>query len=231
VLREAAQTETGLVDLLGDTRARIVEELRVDAHSVAHLATALGLSEVAVRRHLGVLERDGLVTAHTVRDGGPGRPGARYELTDKARRLFPDQSAQFANELLDYLEAEHGRQALLGFLRWRQSQQGTRYAAALAGTDPDDVPERAEQLAALLEQDGFMPEIDQVATPGGATVLKLKQGHCAIQDVAEAHPEVCAYEAALFRDLLGAKVSRRQTIATGADACVCHITVNDKTSR
>jgi predicted ArsR family transcriptional regulator len=221
----------GLVDLLGDTRARIVERLREGDQPVADLAEALGLSEVAVRRHLGVLERDGLLTARTVRNGGPGRPGARYTLTGKARRLFPDQSAEFANEVLDYLEAEHGREGLRGFLRWRQARQGDRYAAVLAGTDPDDVAGRAEQLTALLEHDGFMPELEQVAAPDGATVLELKQGHCAIQEVAQAHPEVCAYEAALFRDVLGAKVSRRQTIAGGADACVCTITVDDKTSR
>jgi predicted ArsR family transcriptional regulator len=55
-------------------------------------------------------------------------------------------------------------------------------------------------------------------------VLQLRQDHCAIKAVAEEHPELCAYEASTFRKLLGAKLSRRQTIAGGADACICHIT-------
>ncbi len=63
-----------------------------------------------------------------------------------------------------------------------------------------------------------------VDLPDGATVLQLTQGHCAVREVAREHPEICAYEAALFRRLLGTKVSRRQTIAAGAGECICYIT-------
>ncbi|HUH06261.1 MAG TPA: ArsR family transcriptional regulator, partial [Egibacteraceae bacterium] len=89
-----------LIDLLGGTRADIADLLRSSPRSVAELAVALELSEAAIRRHLQVLERNGLVTAQTVRRDGPGRPSAYYALTDKAMRLFPDRSAEIANELL-----------------------------------------------------------------------------------------------------------------------------------
>jgi predicted ArsR family transcriptional regulator len=217
------EATAALVDLLGDTRAQVVELVRREARSVADLATELGVSEVAVRRHLHVLERDGLVTAETVRSGGPGRPSARYGLTDKALRLFPDRSAEVVNELLDYLEETSGRQALLGFLRWRQARHGERYSAELARLEPEDVPGRAEQLAALLDRDGFMSSVSEQVLPDGARMLQLTQAHCAVKEIAEAHPELCAYEAALFRQLLGTRVSRRQTIAAGAGECVCYI--------
>lgn len=213
-----------LVDLLGETRARIVDRLRRGARSVPELAAELGLTEVAVRRHVVVLDRDGLLSAETVRKPGRGRPVACYALTDKARRLYPDGSAAFANELLTFLEEEHGRPALLGFLRWRQERQGARYAAALAQAHPADHEEAATALAGLLSDDGFLSEVATVTDGEGRTHLELRQGHCAIKDVAEEHPEVCAYEAALFQKLLGGKLSRRQTIAGGADACVCHLT-------
>lgn len=213
---------TTLVGLLGDTRAQVVEALRGTALTVAELARDLGLSEVAVRRHLGLLERDGLVQAVTVRRDGPGRPSAQYSLTERARRLYPDGNADLANELLDYLEDSYGRKALLGFLRWRQARQGERYTAALDG-DAGGLAERTEQLAELLTADGFPSEVNEVAAAEGRTVLELRQHHCAIADVAEEHPELCAYEAALFQRLLGVQVSRRQTIAGGAPACVCSI--------
>lgn len=217
-----------LVDLLGETRAQVVGALRGRRMTVAVLARELELSEVAVRRHLVVLERDGLVETETVRRDRPGRPSTAYSLTERARRLFPDRNAEFANELLDYLEEEYGRRALLGFLRWRQSRQGERYAAALSRPDGSetaatDVAGRAEHLAALLTEDGFPSDIAEVAAGEGKTVLELRQNACAIADVAEAHPEVCAYEAALFQRLLGVNLSRRQTIAAGASACVCSI--------
>ena len=216
-----------LVDLLGETRARVVEVLRGTTRTVAQLAGALGVSEVAVRRHLQVLERDGLVRAETVRRDGPGRPCQSYALTDRARRLFPDRNAELASELLDYLEEHHGRQALLGFLRWRQARQGERYASEVPTTD--DLSGRVERLAGLLSEDGFPSRTHEVAAPEGATTLELRQEHCAIGDVARDHPELCAYEAAMFQRLLGAQVSRRETIAGGANACVCTIRTNSTT--
>jgi predicted ArsR family transcriptional regulator len=217
-----AELSTTLLDLLGDTRAQVVELLRGQPATAAELAEQLGISAVAVRRHLQVLERDGLVDAETVRRDGPGRPSARYALTARARQLFPDRSAELANELLDFLEDEHGRAGLSAFLRWRQARHGERYAAHLAGAD--DAASRAELLAGLLSADGFAAQVNAVEAPDGATVLELRQTHCAIADVAEEHPEVCAYEAALFKQVLGASVSRKSTIAGGSSACVCHIT-------
>jgi predicted ArsR family transcriptional regulator len=219
-----ADPRTPLVDLLGQTRGRLVGLLSRGPRSVAAIAVDLGVSEVAVRRHLQLLERDGLVAAETVRRPGPGRPGAQYRLTAKARRLFPDGSAELANELLDYVQAEHGRTDLLRFLRWRQERHGIRYATALAGLAESDTGGRADRLAELLSDDGFQSEVAETPGPDGRVTLTLTQGHCAIKDVAQRHPEICAFEAALFQRLLGAKLSRRQTIAGGASECVCHIT-------
>lgn len=217
-----------LVDLLGQTRAGIVGVLRRGGRCVAELATEIGISEVAVRRHLQVLEREGIVASRTVRREGPGRPSAEYALTRKARRLFPDRSAELAHELLTFLEDEHGRAGVLAFFRWRTQRHGERYALATAGADGP--AERAERLASALSDDGFLAEVVEVAGDDEHRVLELRQGHCAVRDVAEEHPELCAYEAALFRDVLGAKVSRRQTIAGGASACVCHIEIDREPS-
>lgn len=227
-----AHTDTTLIDLLGETRALLVESLRGTTQTVAQLAEAVGVSEVAVRRHLQVLERDGFVRGETetVRREGPGRPSQRYALTDRAQRLFPDRTAELASELLDYLEEAYGRSALLGFLRWRQARQGERYEREL----PEDgaLADRVAQLAEALTEDGFPSCVGEVTVPEGATTLELRQEHCAIADVARDHPELCAYEAAMFQRLLGANVSRRETIAGGAPACVCTISTKpDQSTR
>jgi predicted ArsR family transcriptional regulator len=214
-------SDATLLDLLGDTRGQVVELLRSSPLTVADIAGSLGISEVAVRRHLQVLERDGLVTAETVRREGPGRPSSQYTLTDRARRLFPDRSAELANELLDYLEEEYGRGALMAFLRWRTKRHGDRYAAEMDESAASG--DRAAVLARLLSDEGFAAKVSEVTTPEGATVLELRQDHCAIKDVAEEHPELCSFEAAAFRKVLGTQVSRKSTIAGGAGACVCHI--------
>ncbi|MFP4312497.1 MAG: helix-turn-helix transcriptional regulator, partial [Nitriliruptoraceae bacterium] len=119
----AAPAERSLVPLLGEQRASIVEHLRRTGDaSVAELAARLEISQVAVRRHLGVLDEEGLVTSETVA-GSRGRPAARYRLTPAAGRLFPHRYDRFATELLDFLDVHHGRDGLHAFLRWRVERE------------------------------------------------------------------------------------------------------------
>lgn len=207
--------------LLGETRADVLAGLRAGPRTIAEIAADLELSEEAVRRHLRGLEADGLVDATLVHDGNRGRPSARYRMTDRAHKLFPDRSADLANELWGFLADEHGRRSVLAFLRWRQQRQAQRYADRLTGTDT--VPARAAQLAEVLSEEGFAAESRVVADTDGRTRIELTQSHCAVKEVAAAHPEVCAFEAALFRDLIGADLTRRKTIAGGAQECVCTI--------
>jgi predicted ArsR family transcriptional regulator len=204
-----------LVSLLGEMRATIVEDLRREYdRSVAELAELLGISEVATRRHLTVLEDEGLVAAHTVNQGR-GRPAARYHLTEDARRLFPQGHDQLAAEVLDFLADEHGRDGLQSFLRWRMQRQIEGLRGAVTA---EDLHGRLEQLAGALSDAGYEASV----RPDGEG-FTLQQHHCAIEDVAREHPELCAYEAASFSKVLGrdVTVSRRETLASGSRACVC----------
>ena len=206
-----------LVSLLGEQRAAIVERLRrVGDASVAELAAHLDISEVAVRRHLAVLGDEDLVTAETV-GGARGRPASRYRLTPAAARLFPHRYDRFANEVLDFLDAQHGRDGLLAFLRWRVEREAEGLQDAVTA---EDLHTRLEQLAAALSAAGFEASVDE-----DGERFTLVQDHCAIYDVAKDHPEVCAYEAATFAKVLGGDVqlSRRQTLAGGSSACVCSV--------
>jgi len=215
-------TAASLVGLLGETRAALVEHLhRMGAQPVAAIAGHLGISEVATRRHLGVLLEEGLVEEREARASG-GRPAACFALTSRADRLFPQSYDRFANELLDFLTAEHGRDGLVAFLRWRVDRE----VDALAGAIEDGPLERrVAQLAQALSEAGFLADVVEDASPSGLPTLRLVQHHCVIQGVAREHPEVCAYEAAAFSRALGTDVtvSREETIAAGAPACVCTV--------
>src|SRR5437660_488611 len=74
--------------LLASTRGRILALLRSENHTVNELATALDLTDNAVRAHLLSLERDGLVQKRGTR---PGRrkPHAAYWLSTEAEHVFP----------------------------------------------------------------------------------------------------------------------------------------------
>jgi len=219
-----------LVGLLGETRSTIVDLLhRTGAQPVATIAAHLGISEVATRRHLVQLLEEGLIEEREQRASG-GRPAACYDLTERAGRLFPQSYDRFANEVLDFLTAQHGRDGLLAFLRWRVDRE----VGALTDVIADGaLQDRVVRQAAALTSAGFLADVvdapvaDGVGTStAGLPTIQLVQRHCAIEEVAREHPEVCAYEAAAFSRALGADVqlSRRSTIAAGDDACVCTVT-------
>lgn len=206
-----------LVRLLGGARAAIITDLREHGErSVTQLAELLGISDVATRRHLSVLQDEGFVAVRTVKQAR-GRPAARYELTDEAQRLFPHRYDQLAAEMMDFLAEQHGRDGLRTFLKWRLERETADLRHAVTA---EDLHERLQQLASTLSDAGFAASIEP--TDDG---FKLVQNHCAIADVAKEHPELCAYEAAAFSKVLGRDVSlsRRETLATGAAACVCTV--------
>jgi predicted ArsR family transcriptional regulator len=212
-----AAAARSLVALLGDARARIVELLRRQGPaSVAELAEALAISEVAIRRHLGILVDDGFVAARTVATER-GRPPAHYALTDAADQLFPQRYDQLATQMFAFLQQEHGREGVRSFLRWKLDQEVDGLQEAVTA---EQLHERLEQLAAVLSEAGFDASIDH-----DGSSFTLTQDHCTIAEVARDHPEVCAYEAATFSKVLGHDVTltRRETLAGGAPACVCHI--------
>ena len=220
-----ATASASLVGLLGVTRAALVDHLhRNGSQPVAALAAHLGISEVATRRHLGVLIEDGLVEEREARASG-GRPAACFALTERAVRLFPQSYDRFANELLDFLTAEHGRDGLLAFLRWRVDREVDALADAVQDGPLED---RVARLAEALTNAGFAADVVRDDTNHALPTLQLIQHHCVIEGVAREHPEICNYEAAAFSRALGTDVqlSRRTTIADGSPACVCTVTAS-----
>jgi predicted ArsR family transcriptional regulator len=206
-----------LVGLLGESRATIVDLLHAEgSQPVARIAAHLGISEVATRRHLGVLVGDGFVEERDQRSSG-GRPAACFGLTERAMRLYPQTYDRFAADAMEFLADTYGREGLLSFLRWRVDREADSLADAVAD---GPLTNRLERLAAALSEAGFASDVE-----GQAGGFRLVQRHCTIEDVARDHPEICAYEAAAFARVLGpdTQLSRRETIASGASSCVCHV--------
>lgn len=208
-----------LESLLGASRAAIVVHLHRHSHARTNeLAELLGVSETATRRHLANLEEDGFVAGETRADG-PGRPAWHYRLTPRGRDLFPQRYAAVADELIEFVQTHYGDDGLDAYLAWRRERQTELLGGALTG---DDTSQRLDELAAALSDAGYAAEVSTTEDGEG---FELKQQHCAIAHLAEAHPELCSSETEAFAALLGREVSvtRTLTIANGDDACVCHV--------
>src|SRR6266536_3377791 len=156
----------------GGTRERILVLLRRHGRlSAPQLADLLELTPVGVRRHLTLLERDGLVTAR-VEKPKRGRPAAVYRLTDAGLETFPRHYDEVASEALAFLKRQDAS-VLSQFLAWRNERLAASYAKRVDGAT---LAERARALADVLSEQGYMAEVE--STPGG---LRLCQHNCTVE--------------------------------------------------
>ena len=90
-------------------RQRVLEILKLEEPATAGgLAAELGLTEAAVRQHLGALEAVGMVSPAVTTARRPGRPATTWSLTDAGRRRFPDRHGELTVQLLDAIRDELG---------------------------------------------------------------------------------------------------------------------------
>ena len=194
------------------TRRRILIAIKERGGMTAdELAENLGISSVAVRRHLTNLERDRLVDHEQVQRG-MGRPSFVYRLTEAAHQIFPNHYDQIASYFLEAIQELFGQDAVERIFEHRTQELAESYRSEMNGRD---LPDRLDQLARLREADGYMPVWEE--QEDGTFVLH--QHHCPILHVAEGCDEACAHELALFVDLLEAEVTRQNHQVTGDTEC------------
>ena len=196
------------------TRRAVLELLkRYGQQTVAQLHEVIGVSCVAVRRHLEALESEGLVR-QTTRSLGRGRPAHLYALTRAGHELFPRNYRQLASQLLEAVRAELGAAAIERLFVHRRRALAQQYAERTSGRD---LPELASALAAIQDENGYMAEWEQA----GHDRWLVREHNCAISGVAEVHPSACNHELALFRQLAGSgvDVDRISHIQSGDREC------------
>jgi predicted ArsR family transcriptional regulator len=206
----------------GGTRERILVLLRRHGRlSAPRLAELLQLTSVGVRRHLALLERDGLVVSATEKPRR-GRPTAVYRLTDAGLETFPRHYDEVAREALAFLK-DRDAVTLAQFLAWRNERLAASYAGRVDGAT---LAERTDALAEVLNEQGFMAEVEPA--DGG---LRLCQHNCTVEHLAAELPDLCTSEAELFERLLGTRVERETTIVDGAVRCVTRIDLGTRGKR
>ncbi len=186
--------------------------------TAATLAENLSLTPAAVRRHLTALHEDGLIEDRDVPgpvDRGRGRPAKAFVATSEGQRALQDAYSDVAQEALAFLRSR-------GELNEFVSAHGERVETALReAVDPDaPLAERVSALSDALADLGYATSVRP--GPGGYT-LQLCQGHCPVQEIAQAAPEWCDAEARAFSRVLDVHVQRLSTLAQGAHVCTTTI--------
>jgi len=193
------------------TRASILELLkRSGGMTASDLGRQLGISPMAARQHLAVLEAEGLVES-SLRRSSVGRPSSVYRLSEKGQETFPRLYDAFLILVLKAVKDLYGRNGLQAIWDWR-----TEYADRLHGPDLRRLPprERVKALADLQEQTGHMVEIEE-----GEDEVVIIEHNCPIARVSREFPEICQNELTLLHRLLDLPITRDACMAEGADVC------------
>ncbi|XID94772.1 helix-turn-helix transcriptional regulator [Paenibacillaceae bacterium WGS1546] len=198
------------------SRNRILQLLKTSGELTAkELTDRLGITGMAVRRHIANLESDNLIESTTVRLP-MGRPAAVYRLTAKADDHFPKKYHAVALDLLAELEDEAGQAMVNVLFERRKSTLQRRYEARM---DSLALEQKVAALAEIQNDNGYMATWERT----GEAEFVLTEYNCPISQVANKYKQACACELKLFESLLGAEVSRSDCLASGDLKCVYRI--------
>lgn len=232
------QWATALVGYRGLRSDLLIELKKAQPLTAKELGARFGLTANAVRRHLKELEAAGLV--HYRREvRGVGGPRFAYSLSEEGEALFPRAHASTLVDALAFLREREGPDAVVTFFRRRWAG-----IVAEAGLDVERLAldDRVQLLAELLTSQGYMAEAGRgrgAGSRGGETgrgagrgardagrddqsqtgALMLRKYNCALREVAERFPELCAAEVEFMEGVLGARLERRAHLLAGCNMC------------
>ncbi len=199
-------------NILKSSRSLIIDLLKGNGSmSVEQLAESMGVSKVCVRRHLSLLEQDGLIGYEKQRHER-GRPRYIYRLTTKARCLFPQNYDVLAREILVEVERQYGSDGLERVLAGRANELIAQMRDELVGLGFDD---RVKALARVLTSRGYVA--DSRRQRDGS--YRLRHRHCPTESLAIAYPGICDEEVRIYREALGGEVMRECRIVDGHRDC------------
>lgn len=174
--------------------------------AVEDLVPPLQVTVSAVRQHLAVLERDGMLVRQSV-VSGRGRPRHYYALSAAGREAFPRRYDALAMSMMAELAEQLGEAELPGAMQ----RMGRRTAAQLGGAGALSVA----QLADALQQLGYAAH-RQVQADGAEAVVAM---NCVFHRLAQQHSAVCEFDLELMRTATGLQVEHQQCMAGGGACC------------
>jgi predicted ArsR family transcriptional regulator len=185
---------------LGSTRGKILTLLRAGGRTVNELAEALGLTDNAVRAHLGLLERDGLVQQLGTRPG-LRKPHTLYGLGKEAEHIFPNAYGSLLNHILAVLSRRLPLAELRASLREVGRTAAGEHLVRVKGKTADQRIDGALDVLKALGGD---------ATKQKSRGKVIIQGNgCPFSAATAHHPEACLIAEALLSQIIDLPVKER----------------------
>jgi predicted ArsR family transcriptional regulator len=196
--------------LFSTTKGRTLVLLCQGRRTVNELATELRVTDNAVRAQLQRLVRDGLARSAGSRRG-VRKPHVEYELTAKARELFPRAYEPVLQELMQVLKDRLTHRALRESLAATGRRLTRKHLGTLRSAGP------RQRLAEIMSKlNGSSLGIEVVQEPGKTIIRSCS---CPIASLTAAHPQLCGLFAQTLGEILGANVQERCDRADSPRCC------------
>jgi DeoR family suf operon transcriptional repressor len=207
--KKATSTKEEILDLLK----------RHKKLTVADLAKHLGITEMAVRRHLNTLERDYIVETAIVRQA-MGRPTHVYSLTVTGEEMFPRNYAKLSIDFLHDIEDLSGKTVVNELFNRRKERMKESYQDVLEGKTFE---EKISTLAKIQNNNGYMVEWEK--DTDGSYIFK--EYNCPISQIAKEYPVACECEQELFKELLNTEEIECEACMATEDVPHCYYKIKE----
>ena len=190
------------------------------------LAERLAITPAGIRRHLDALIADGILQAREAHitsshSRGRGRPSKVFAMTTQGREQSETSYDDLAASALRFIANRGSRNQVKEFARDRAAEIEKRASSKISSKK--DTEQRAEILAKLLTEDGYLSTVNH-----NAVGVEICQHHCPVAHVASEFPELCEAEVEMLSRVLGTHVQRLATIANGDGVCTTFVPLVSK---
>ena len=193
------------------TRGQILQLLRKRRLcTIDDLSESLGLSPNAIRQHVAVLERDGLIGQEALRRGRY-KPCFAYSLTRAGDDVFPKRYDLLLRGLLREMADEDGHEKIARLFDRAVMRMVERQGQAFEGKP---LEQRVALLASLLNAQGALLEHEE---KDGTFVLK--EYNCPYGGIPRKYPQICSSGVQLMERLLAARVEKVNCLQQGEGHC------------
>ncbi|WP_102275050.1 helix-turn-helix transcriptional regulator [Cytobacillus massiliigabonensis] len=201
------------------TRDKILELLKKETNlTVNELSKSLGITEMAVRKHLNILDRDLFLAIKEVRQP-MGRPILVYSLSQKANDLFPKSYENMTVEFLNDLKELHGEGIIDYLLEKRSERLKNSYIMHMKHKNFE---EKIVELKNIQIKKGYMADVTRIDNK----TFELVEYNCPIFAVAKEYKKACSCETEMFKEVLGTSNVKRLTCKADNDAH-CRFLIKD----
>jgi predicted ArsR family transcriptional regulator len=207
-----------VANALTSTRLKIARLLQREGEAtVESLATWIGLASATVRRHLDILQRDGLVAFEEVRRG-TGRPEHSFRLSELGHEALPKAYDRLLSLLLreisllerGALDQKGGVEILRSLFKGMARTLAASYPVPHGGS----IEDRLSALLNALEDVGYSPEMRR-----GEGYIVVLVHNCPFRSVAREIDGACLFDQEFMSTMLGTPVERTHSIARGETSC------------